>query len=183
MNTTTKFSPIHITLDKYNEFDTLYNVLENAIEQYETESTERHFLIDLINSLGEVYSFNEERNAGTEIYISDLDNNEEEYSAEGGPSDLFFAMRSIEERLSDIERELQAGIMEMPEDTGYPARQSKLDWHKMTLAWAQGQPLEFFDFNEPGWHDLPGGQEEWYGYDRDIAFRFKDEGMMSDYDQ
>ncbi len=170
MNTTTKFSPIHITLDKYNEFDTLYNVLENAIEQYETESTERHFLIDLINSLGEVYSFNEERNAGTEIYISDLDNNEEEYSEEGGPSDLFFAMRSIEERLSDIERELHAGQTNMPEDT------------EMTLAWAQGQPLEFFDFNEPGWHDLPWGQEEWYGYDRDIAFRFKDEGMMSDYD-
>ncbi len=171
MNTSTKFSPIHITLDEYNEFNTLWNVIENAIEQYEIESPERRFLIDLVNSLGEVYDFNEEKNTGTGVY--DLDDNEEEYSAEGGPSDLFFAMRSIEERLSDIERELQAGMTNMPEDTGYPARQSKLDWHKMTLAWAQGQPLEFFDFNEPGWHDLPWGQEEWYGYDRDIAFRFK----------
>jgi hypothetical protein len=57
MKIETKFHPITITLETSQEFDYLWDALEQALPTYEKNSSARNFLIDAINTMGEVHSF------------------------------------------------------------------------------------------------------------------------------
>jgi len=57
MKIETKFHPITVTLETPQEFDYLWDVLEQAIPMYEKGSNVRNFLIDTVNTMSEVHNF------------------------------------------------------------------------------------------------------------------------------
>ena len=56
MKVETKFHPITITLETSQEFDYLWDALEQALPTYEINSPVRNFIIDAINTMGEVHN-------------------------------------------------------------------------------------------------------------------------------
>jgi hypothetical protein len=56
MKVETKFHPITITLETAQEFDFMWDALEQAYETYPIDSPIRNFLIDASNSMSEVHS-------------------------------------------------------------------------------------------------------------------------------
>jgi len=56
MKVETKFHPITITLETAQEFDYMWDALEQAFPMYEKDSAVRNFLIDTINTMGEVHN-------------------------------------------------------------------------------------------------------------------------------
>jgi hypothetical protein len=56
MKIETKFHPITITLETAQEFDYLWDALEQALPTYEINSHVRNFIIDAINTMGEVHN-------------------------------------------------------------------------------------------------------------------------------
>jgi hypothetical protein len=57
MKIETKFHPITITLETSQEFDYLWDALEQALPTYEKNSSVRNFIIDTINTMGEVNNY------------------------------------------------------------------------------------------------------------------------------
>jgi len=56
MKVETKFHPVTITLETAQEFDYMWDALEQAFPMYEKNSAVRNFLIDTINTMGEVHN-------------------------------------------------------------------------------------------------------------------------------
>lgn len=57
MKVETKFHPVTITLETSQEFDYLWDALEQAIPTYEKGSNTRNFLIDTVNTMSEVHNY------------------------------------------------------------------------------------------------------------------------------
>lgn len=56
MKVETKFHPVTITLETPQEFDFMFDALEQALQTYEKNSLVRNFIIDTINTMGEVHN-------------------------------------------------------------------------------------------------------------------------------
>jgi hypothetical protein len=169
MDVSTDFSPVRITLNKSQDFDTLWGILEDSVENYEKHTIERNLLIELVNRFSGIYNFEDTNWINKSDY--GVDNSQIQTAG--------VYISKLESKIADLEQEMNSARvnktqnLEVPADDLTPDRQSRADWHKYTLAWAKGESLEFFDFNDPGWRPLPHGQEEWYGYDEGVAYRFK----------
>ncbi len=76
MKVETKFHPITITLETAQEFDFMWDALEQAYEIYPIDSPIRNFLIDASNSMSEVHSFQPSVEEINEL-LNDADNDNE----------------------------------------------------------------------------------------------------------
>jgi len=57
MKIKTKFHPVTITLETAQEFELMWNVLEQSYLQYDKGSLMRNFLVNASNAMSEAHSF------------------------------------------------------------------------------------------------------------------------------